>query len=185
MNTNNGVEGPIYLEKYTRHIENPKELYDFEWRRKLVATNGNTKFKIKYYGELCWDYIVATDFSEPLIYAVEPESGEEILLFDGCKHGYNPMLCDQYTPEQASNRKATDWYIDERNDLFELTISTYYQIDFEEEMRDQVDEMGNIKSDYGEDVNFEELKRNGYDCLIITAVAGNGKEIELALYELA
>ena len=44
--SNNGISGPIHLDKYGQIIQNPSKLKAYEWRRKLVSTNGNIKFKI-------------------------------------------------------------------------------------------------------------------------------------------
>ena len=56
LNTDNGISGPTFLDSLTELIENPKELHLHEWRRKLKSSSGNTKLKIKYYGELHDDY---------------------------------------------------------------------------------------------------------------------------------
>lgn len=82
FNTDNGISGPTFLEGFTDHIENSKELHSHEWRRKLKSSSGNNKFKIKYYGELHEDYnylIVETNFAPALLIAVDVISGEEIL----------------------------------------------------------------------------------------------------------
>ena len=47
--TDNGVFGPTFLEGWTEHIQNPKNLHSHEWRRQLKTTSGRTKFKIKFY----------------------------------------------------------------------------------------------------------------------------------------
>src|SRR5690348_9024880 len=109
--TDNGILGPTFLEGLTEHIQNPKDLHLHEWRRRLKSSKGYTKFKIKYYGQLHEEYkslIIGTDFAPSLVFAVEESTGQEILLFDGCKHGYNALFCDTYTEEQIKNRPATN-----------------------------------------------------------------------------
>jgi hypothetical protein len=95
--TDNGIPGPIFLEGLTEQITDPSDLHDHEWRRRLRSQSGKNKFRIKYYGDLLSDknrIITCTDFSQALVFAVDVETGQEILLFDGCKHGYNALLCD-------------------------------------------------------------------------------------------
>jgi deoxyadenosine/deoxycytidine kinase len=79
--TDNGVLGPTFFEGLTIHIDNPKDLLSHEWRRKLKTKTGQTKFKIKYYGELHNEYrnlIVRTDFAPSLIFAIDSINDEEV-----------------------------------------------------------------------------------------------------------
>ncbi len=187
--TDNGVLGPTFLEGLTEHIQYPKDLQAHEWRRHLKTASGQTKFKIKFYGRLHEDYnnlIVGTAFAPSLVFAVDTSTGQEILLFDGCKHGYNALFCDTFTDEQITNRSANNIYIDQDGkDTFEIVISTYNGVDYEEEFADEVDENGLIELRDGTKMEFEKVKRNGYDTLQIWANNGNGKNIDLVSEELA
>ncbi|WP_405411924.1 hypothetical protein [Maribacter sp. Asnod1-A12] len=189
LNTDNGILSPTFLNDLTEHIENPKNLQSHEWRRKLRNASGESKFKIKYYGELNEDYnnlIMETNFAPALIYAVDIKTGEEILLFDGCKHGYNAMFCDTFTQEQIANRPLANQYKDSNgNEVFEITISTYYGIDYEDEFSEKVDTNGLLELIDGTKMDFESVKRNGYDTLQIWATNDNGKSIEMVSEELA
>ena len=121
-----------------------------------------------------------------LILAVEPTSGQEILLFDGCKHGYNAMFCDNYSDEQKNNRKVNKIYkTDNGEDTFELTISTYNGIDYDDEFAGDVGKDGLIELIDGTKVEFETAKRNGFDTLQIFAKTENGEVIEIVSEELA
>jgi hypothetical protein len=187
--TDNGVAGPTFLDGLTEHIIEPKNLQAHEWRRKLKATSGQTKFKIKYFGQLHPKYqnlIVGTDDTPALIVAVEPTNGQEILIFDGCKHGYNAMFCDTYSDEQKKNRKADKIYkASDGTDIFEVTISTYNGIDYDDEFGGDVDAEGLIELIDGSEIKFETAKRNGFDTLQIFGRTGNGDVIEIASEELA
>jgi len=187
--TDNGVLGPTYLEDVTEHIIHPSGLQVHEWRRQLMTKEGQTQFKIKYYGQLheeCKDLITRTDFSAPLIYAVDPTNNQHILLWDGCQHGYNPLFCDEFSSEQINSRVADTFYIDEYGkDLFEIVISTYNQYDFDEEMGDEVDENGYITVDEGKKMKFDEAKRNGFDCLEILVINEDEKITNIVSEELA
>ena len=187
--TDNGVLGPTFLDGLTAHIQNPKDLHSHEWRRQLKTASGQTKFKIKFYGQLHEDYknlIVGTDFAPSLVFAVGNATVQEILLFDGCKHGYNALFCDTFTDEQIKNRPVTNYYKDiDGNEIFEIVISTYNGVDYENDFADQVDEIGLIELIDGTKIEFEKVKRNGYDTLQIWATNDNGKTINFLSEELA
>ncbi|MDJ1506092.1 hypothetical protein [Xanthocytophaga agilis] len=193
LTTDNGWPGPTYLADYTEHIAGAKKVYPFEWRRKLISTAGNSKFKIKYYGQLlhamCDILIVGTDFAPALVVAKDIVSGQEILLFDGCKNGFNPMFCDEFTSEQITNRPLDNWYIDRnKNDSFEIILSAYYQIDFDDESEgflEDVDENGFIELADQSKMEFEKAKRNAFDVFQIIAITENGRKIEVLAEELA
>jgi hypothetical protein len=188
-NSDNGVLGLEYLEKYTEPILNPNQLLDFEWRRQLISTAGNRTFRIKYYGDLhttCDNLLVATDFAPQKIVAIDTESSEVILLFDACKHGYNAMLCDKYTTTQIESRAADKIYQDKfGNEIFEIVISAYYQIAYEDEFREEVDLEGNIELINGERIDFETLKRNACDFLGILGINKEGVLTEILSEELS
>ncbi|NOS91193.1 MAG: hypothetical protein HOP30_04685, partial [Cyclobacteriaceae bacterium] len=158
------------------------DLHAHEWRRQLRTASGQTKFKIKFYGRLHEDYknlIVGTDFAPSLVFAVDTTTGQEILLFDGCKHGYNALFCDTFTDEQIKNRPSTNYYTDsDGKDTFEIIISTYNGFYFDEEFADQVDKNGLIELIDGTKMEFEKVKRNAYDTLQIWATNDNGKTID-------
>lgn len=184
--------GPAYLDGLTTEHSSQDELKDFEWDGQLKALSGQTEFKIKFYGQLHKDFknlIVGTDLSPALIYALDTSTNEEILIFDGCKHGYNAIFCDEYSQEQIENRKAGKFYIDkDGNDTFKIIISAYYQIDYDSDSEDfieNVDEDGLIELNNGSKVEFETVKRNGFDFLQISVIANNGKTIEILSEELS
>ena len=187
--TDNGISGPTFLDGLTEHIANPKDLHSHEWRRKLKTNSERTKFKIKYYGELHKDYrnlIVGTDFAPSLVFAIDIETGQEILLFDGCKHGYNAMFCNAYNDDQIENRPVENYYQNKNgSEIFEIIVSTYNGIDYEDEFKKEVDENGLIEIVDGTKIEFETAKRNGYDTLQIWAIDEKGEMIDFVSEELA
>lgn len=189
LTTDNGVLGPTFLDGLTEHIQNPKNLLSHEWRRRLKTPSDQTKFKIKFYGQLHENYnnlIIGTDFAPSLVFAVDTLTGQEILLFDGCKHGYNALFCDTFTDKQIKNRPAKNHYKDkDGNEIFEIVISTYNGIDYEDEFADQVDKNGLIELIDGTKSEFETVKRNGYDTLQIWVTNDNGETTNLVSEELA
>ncbi len=180
--------GPTYLEGYTIPIHSSKEKTG-QWRAKVVSPGGNTHFKIKYYGqrhEKHKNLIVETEIAPPLIFAVHSTTGYTILLFDGCRHGYNALFCDTYSNEQLNGRSAVDFYTTSNGaDVFEITITTYNNIDYEDEFSDQVDASGFVELANGNKEQFDMVKRNGYEAINISITDLNGKDVEILSEELA
>ena len=181
--------GPTFFDGWTEPVKDPKKLLPHEWRGKLKTPSGQTKFKIKFYGKLHEEYpnlIVATEFAPPLVYAVDSSSGKDILLFDGCKHGYNAMFCDKFSVEQMQNRPVENLYRDQDGkDTFEITISTYNQANYDEEFKEKVDENGCIELIDGSKTEFEKAIRNAFDTLFIFAANEDGKVNDILSEELA
>ena len=186
--TDNGVLGPAYLDGLTSNFNNPGKLSSHEWRRKLVSKSGERNFRIKYYGNIHPSYklITQTEFAPVLVYAETINSKESILIFDGCKYGYNAMFCDQFTNEQIEKRPTDKYYLDQNgNDVFELIINTQNGIEYDEEFWEEVDDNGNIELIDGSSVKFEEAKRNGFDWIMVKLVTKEGKEIDCLSEETA
>lgn len=171
---------PTYLKNYATNSKTKEEIITcFD----LVASNGKNQFIIEYYGELFSDekIIVSTEFAPQLVVATEPSSGEKIVLFDGTKHGYNAMFCDEYSDDQKQNRPLVKY----SEALYSVKFEVIYNIDYEEEKEDFISENGDFELMNGETIDFETLQNNGFDFLSITLTDSNGKEIEIIHEELA
>ncbi len=165
-----------------------EKMIDIEWRGQIQSSTQNKKFKIKYYGELFEEYqlITGTDFAPELIYAVDVDTQEEILLFDGCKHGYDSMFCDEYSPEQINNRPVTQFFTDANGeDTFEVIVSVYHNIDYDEELDDFVNDEGDIPLIHGEIIDLATLKSDGFDVFQIIVIDAQGKHAAIHQRELA
>lgn len=190
--TDNGILGPTHLDGFTEHIQNPKGLENIEWRRKIRSSSGGTKFRIRFYGQphdVYPELIVKTDFAPPLVIAVDAASGEEITLYDGCKHGIDALFIETYTKEQIANRPADQFYKDqEGNDTFEIIYSVYYNTNYDspdDEFIEQVDDDGFIQLPDDSKVEFEKVKRDGFDVISISVVNEQGERIEIVSAELS
>ena len=87
-----------------------------EWAQKrlptvtLCSTTGNELLEVWYYGDLLTlneepqPYIVPSYFAPELVTARDPESGEEFVIFDGGRHGYDNMFCDEHDPSDLEHR---------------------------------------------------------------------------------
>ena len=158
----------------------------------IQSKNGNTLFEVYYYGDLFevkgekQPFIVNyyTDEVEiPCkIVAKDTETGEEILLFDGYRHGYNAMFCDEFAPEEVEKRTLVKYDIAP----CKIHIDFGYSIDYEEEKEDyEVDEGDRVTLINGENIPWEEVKRNGLDYISIVCETENGEKTEIVALELA
>ncbi|MEE4567465.1 hypothetical protein V2U94_07435 [Paenibacillus polymyxa] len=177
--------GPAYLEDWVVP-ENPEAWVEQEWTGKLRSQVGNTKFHIFYYGEFMDELIAVTEFAPQLIIAEDAVTGEQIVIFDGTRHGYDALLCEVYTEEQQNNRTPLLPYLDDDGeDTFEVTVTAFYNVDWDDEFADDVDENGQLEMISGERCDFEEAKRNGFDAISITITSAKGLKTEILQEELA
>lgn len=187
--TDKGASGPAYLDGLVAPIDKPEGLKPHEWRRQLKTPSGQTKFTIRFYGQYHQRYshlVTGTRTAPPLIIAIDPVTEQEIILFDGCKHGYNAMFCDTYTEEQINNRPTENLYKDKYGcSEFSIIISTFNSIDYDREFADQVNKQGLIQLVNGAFIEFETAKRNGFDTLVIWVINNEGKTVEILSEELA
>ena len=154
----------------------------------LISSGGETRFTIKYYGTRADEYIVSEAYLEDpvLVVAIAADSGEEFVLFDESRHGYNAMFCDEFSNEVRNSRKANKTYVDEDSEsVFEVELMAYYSIDYDDEQDDFVGEDGNVELIYGEKISFEDLKRNGYDYFEVKLTNCKGKQTIPVAPELA
>jgi hypothetical protein len=188
----NTILSPTHLENYA--LPDNDNLLDVEWRAHIKSSTGKTKLRIKYYGKSYkskeygqnYELICNTDFAPQLIYAIDPETLEEIVLFDGCKHGYDNMFGDEYTEEQRKNRQEKTYFIDEFGcDTFDIVVKVYHNIDYDDEFGKEYKESGNIKLISGEPITWEKLIRDAFDFFEIRIINENGQETIIAEYELA
>lgn len=149
----------------------------------------NELYEIYFYGSVVSSNMICDIFDEKtcttkpcLIVAKCIQTGKEILLYDQAKYGYNPVFCDEFHSEDIKNRPLVKLEIP--NSKIEIDFG--YSIDFEEEKEDfEFDEADMIETINGEKIAFEEVKKNCFDYIKITAVdeADNKRvicELELA-----
>lgn len=132
------------------------------------------------------ELIAVTEFAPQLIIAEDAVTGEQIVIFDGARHGYDALLCEVYTEEQRNNRTPLLPYLDDDGeDTFEVTVTAFYNVDWDDEFADDVDENGQLELISGERCDFEEAKRNGFDAISITITSAKGLKTEILQEELA
>ena len=155
----------------------------------IQSKNGNSLFEVYYYGDLFevkgekLPFIVDNEAGIPCkIVAKDTETGEEILLFDGYRHGYNAMFCEEFDLEEVKKRTLVKYDIAP----CKIHIDFGYSIDYEEEKEDyEVDEEDRVTLINGENIPWEEVKRNGFDYISIVCETENGEKAEIVSLELA
>ena len=155
----------------------------------IQSKNGNSLFEVYYYGDLFevkrkkLPCIVDNKTGIPCkIVAKDIETGEEILLFDGYRHGYNAMFCEEFDLAEVEKRTLVKYDIAP----CKIHINFGYSIDYEEEKEDyEVDEEDRVTLINGETISWEEVKRNGFDYISIICQTENGEKAEIVSLELA
>ncbi|KAF4323840.1 hypothetical protein G195_003035 [Phytophthora kernoviae 00238/432] len=95
--------------------------------------------------------------STPLIvYAEHTVTGERYLLIDSAKHGYDAMLCETYPEEDLNNRPLRPYLDVEGEDIFEVQLTAFYNVPWDEEFGEDVDEDGTYELITGESMDFEQ-----------------------------
>ena len=165
-----------------------------EWKQKrlttvtLCSTSGNEWLEVWYYGDLLTIngepqlYIVPRYFAPELVAARDPESGEEFVVFDGGRHGYDNMFCDEHDLDELERRTLKRYEIPASKLILELG----YSIDYEDEKEDfQVNEDGMVALINGERMPWEQVKRDGIDYIALYYVNEEGKQVQILDNELA
>ena len=165
-----------------------------EWKQKrlttvtLCSTSGNEGLEVWYYGDLLTIngepqlYIVPSYFAPELVAARDPESGEEFVVFDGGRHGYDNMFCDEHDLDELERRTLKRYEIPASKLILELG----YSIDYEDEKEDfQVNEDGMVALINGERMPWEQVKRDGIDYIALYYVNEEGKQVQILDNELA
>ena len=179
-------------EKYPTWLTNHVK----EWAKKrlttvtLCSTSGNERLEVWYYGESLTttdnDSIdcspLAIALLESLVTARDPESGEEFVVFDGGRHGYDNMFCDEHDLDELERRTLKRYEIPASKLILELG----YSIDYEDEKEDfEVDESDTVELINGERMSWEQVKKDGIDYIALYYVNEEGKQVQILDNELA
>ena len=165
-----------------------------EWAQKrlptvtLCSTTGSELLEVWYYGDLLTLneepqlYIVPSYFAPELVTARDPESGEEFVIFDGGRHGYDNMFCDEHDPSELEHRPLKRYEIP----ASKLVLELGYSVDYEDEKEDfEPDEADTVELINGERMPWEQVKRDGIDYIALYYVNEEGKPVQILDAELA
>lgn len=154
----------------------------------LCSATGNERLEVWYYGNLFpvtgepQPYLADGDEAPGLVTARDPESGEEFVIFDGGRHGYNNLFCDEHDPAELANRSLKRYEIP----ASKLVLELGYSIDYDDEKEDfEVDGADTVELINGERMPWEQVKRDGIDYIALYYVNEKGKRVQILDAELA
>lgn len=165
---------PFYLKN---NLTNVKEKGDITTAT-LASSTGNMNLEIFFYGELIdikkTPYITDSEFP-CLIVAKDTDSGEEFVVFDGMKHGYEAMFCNEVRNNPQRNLVKYEKYNGK------IKIQFGYSIDYEDEKDEyEFTNENTVKLMYGE-MNWEDAKSIGFDWISMKFCDLNKEFFEMEL----
>lgn len=154
----------------------------------LCSTTGSELLEVWFYGDLLQaedelhPYIESTEQAPCMVVARVPESGEEFLIFDGAKHGYDNMFCDTHDQDVLEDRPLRRYEIP----ASKLILEIGYGIEYESEREDyDIDENGLVELIDGCKMHWETVKRDGFDYIALFFVNDKGEKVQILDAELA
>ena len=152
----------------------------------LRSAEGGRRFEIRYSGSILEEYGLIVDHEQPsLVVARAVDTGEEIVLFDAARHGYDAMIVEEYDSDEMAERVADTLLERDGVAVFEVEIAVVDNIDWDDEEDDFRDEEGVLRLISGEEISAERLRADGFDALGITVVSPDGIRYEVVSEELA
>lgn len=152
----------------------------------LRSAEGGRRFEIRYSGSILEEYGLIVDHEQPsLVVARAVDTGEEIVLFDAARHGYDAMFVEEYDSDELAERVADTLLERDGVAVFEVEIAVVDNIDWDDEEDDFRDEEGVLRLISGEEISPERLRADGFDALGITVVSPDGIRDEVVSEELA
>ena len=192
-----GEKSGVTLSIYTRQVTAAEEngiLHNAENKNRMARSSTNSmKAAVTAEGNLqdVAELIAAMRKNrEPLVHcavyidlaARDPESDEEFVIFDGGRHGYDNMFCDEHDPSELEHRPLKRYEIP----ASKLGLALGYSIDYEDEKEDfEPDEAGTVELINGERMPWEQVKRDGIDYIALYYVNEKGKPVQILDAELA
>ena len=177
-------------EKYPTWLEGHVK----EWTEKrlptvtLCSSTGKELLEVWYCGDLLTvkgepqSYIVDGDEVPGLVAARDPESGEEFVIFDGGRHGYDNLFCDVHDPSKLEHRPLKRYGIP----ASKLVVELGYSVDYEDEKEDfEPDGADTVELINGERMPWEQVRRDGIDYIALYYVNEEGKQVRILDAELS
>ena len=183
------INGPEFLNG--NHREIPQDLMnsfrtkeqEYVWTRQIISSKGDSKFRIKYYGEKSRSLITGANGLPPIISLSCTNTSESILIFDGAIHGYNSVFWQEF-PNEVKDRKVEQDFTHNEHSEFEIIILTRYSPHIKEEFDEDIKRDGFVLNNRNEKLDVNAFS-NGFDSIEVYAFGADGKKIEILAEETA
>lgn len=137
----------------------------------LRSSAGGTLFETRYSGELLPEHGLIVGAAAPsLVVARALDTGEEVVVFDGGRHGYDAMFAEEHDPESLAARRPDTVLERDGHSAFAVEVTVMDNIDWDDEADDFRDEAGVLRLITGEEISAERLRADGYDALGVTVI---------------
>lgn len=152
----------------------------------VVSSTGGELFEIRYSGTILEEYGLIVDHEQPsLVIARALDTGEQIVLFDAAKHGYDAMFVEEFAPETVGARTADTVLERDGQTAFGVEVEVIDNIDWDDEEDDFRDDEGVIRLITGDVISSEQLRADGFDALTVTVITTDGTRHSIVEEELA
>lgn len=155
-------------------------------RFELRSSEGGAAFTVSYFGEIMAENgLIVGDEVPALVLARAVDTGQEVVLFDGGRHGYDAMFVDEYDSGEQDARHADRLFDLGGCTEFAVEVEVFDNIDWDEEEDDFRDDEGVLRLVTGEEISSERLRADGYDALGVTIITPDGTRVDIVTEELA
>lgn len=152
----------------------------------LRSSEGADRFEIRYSGELIAEHgLIVGDETPSLVVARAVDTGEEIVIFDEGRHGYNAMFVDEHDPAVLDARQARIVFEHEGRTEFAVEVEVIDNIDWDDEEDEFRAADGALRLLTGEEISPERLRADGFDALGVTVITSDGRRLDIVDEELA
>lgn len=130
-------------------------------------------------------YIAPKEDTPLVVKAIDSVTKHEVILLDSYNYGYKGMFCTE--PVEPARLDTTNYIFQQyESNALALFLTFFYNINYEERRNTyKTDSEGNITLCNGNNVNWEELKQNGYDVVSFSMISEKAQDIEFIQLELA
>ncbi|MDR1794740.1 MAG: hypothetical protein LBR25_05040 [Erysipelotrichaceae bacterium] len=152
----------------------------------ICSSTGNDLLEVWYFGDF-YDFgqyqLIVNSYEGPcLIIAKDPETKEEILIFDNAKHGYDNLFCVNHDNGKIETRPLKKLDIPPSK----LVVLVGYDIEYESEKEFyKFNSDGKLDLINGGTMTWEELLIDGIDWFNMCYVNVDGEKVEISDAELA
>jgi hypothetical protein len=155
------------------------------WAGMLGGNEASSWFKVKYYGKLYENRIVAAD-APPLLVAENADTKEDVLIFEGVRHGYDSVIACFNREFLGTERAASEVYTNSSGESeFQIVLVANYDFEADgEELNEEYTDALDFAKALGINT-MEELLGNSFVYFTIYVISKTGIIEKILEEELA